>query len=120
MQKWLCLVDGGGVGVWNGLCGSADVVEERGDDRSLCANLGAANKYKIEHLLQPEQQKLIEQAQFYYIAGFFLTVCPEAALHVAKHATQNNKVPSASFCCSVSFVSVQQEWQCLVGWLKRR
>lgn len=60
-------------------------------ERSLCANLGAANKYKLEHLLQPEQQKLIEQAKFFYIAGFFLTVCPEAALHVAKHATDNKK-----------------------------
>ncbi|XP_076821070.1 adenosine kinase-like isoform X2 [Clavelina lepadiformis] len=63
-----------------------------GTDRSLCANLAAANKYKIEHLQKEENWKLLEQASFIYIAGFFLTVSPETIQSVATHAAQNGKV----------------------------
>jgi len=62
-----------------------------GQDRSLVADLSAANHYKIEHLQQPAHQEMMKNAQFYYIAGFFLTVCPEAAMSVAQHAHDNNK-----------------------------
>ena len=60
--------------------------------RSLCAHLAAANTFTIDHILKPENQQLIHSASFYYIAGFFLTVCPEAILHVAKHAHESGKV----------------------------
>ncbi|PAV64816.1 hypothetical protein WR25_01047 [Diploscapter pachys] len=59
--------------------------------RSLCAHLAAANTFTIDHILKPENQQLIHSASFYYIAGFFLTVCPEAILHVAKHAHESGK-----------------------------
>lgn len=62
-----------------------------GKNRSLCANLAAANCYKFEHLQQPENWKLVEQANYYYIAGFFLTVSPESILAVGKHAYENKK-----------------------------
>jgi len=39
--------------------------------RSLCASLGAANNYKIHHLQQPENWKLVAKAKFYYIAVSF-------------------------------------------------
>jgi len=39
-----------------------------------------------------EQQKLIQEARYFFIAAFFLTVCPEAAMHIAEHAAQHNKV----------------------------
>ena len=72
-------------------------------ERSLCANLSAANDYKIEHLLQPEQTKVVEAAKFYYIAGFFLTVSPDSMIHVGKHAAEQNKTflmnLSAPFLC---------------------
>ena len=59
--------------------------------RSLVANLGAANSYKQEHLPKPENWKLIEQAQFAYIAGFFLTVSIDSILSVGKHCAETNK-----------------------------
>ncbi|KAJ1992004.1 hypothetical protein H4R33_001162 [Dimargaris cristalligena] len=62
-----------------------------GTDRSLVANLAAANSYKIDHLKRPEVWAQIEKAQFYYITGFFLTVSPDSILEVAKHAHANGK-----------------------------
>uniref|UniRef100_A0A8C6K6J3 Adenosine kinase n=1 Tax=Nothobranchius furzeri TaxID=105023 RepID=A0A8C6K6J3_NOTFU len=70
-----------------------------GDNRSLVANLAAANCYKKEkHLDLEENWKLVEKARVYYIAGFFLTVSVESILKVAKHASENNKL----FCMNLS------------------
>uniref|UniRef100_A0A673MHT5 Adenosine kinase n=1 Tax=Sinocyclocheilus rhinocerous TaxID=307959 RepID=A0A673MHT5_9TELE len=70
-----------------------------GDNRSLVANLAAANCYKKEkHLDLEENWKLVEKAEVYYIAGFFLTVSLESILKVAKHASENNKI----FCLNLS------------------
>ncbi|KAI1894274.1 hypothetical protein AGOR_G00114120 [Albula goreensis] len=75
-----------------------------GDNRSLVANLAAANCYKKDkHLDLEENWKLVEKAKVYYIAGFFLTVSLESILKVAKHASENNKIfslnLSAPFIC---------------------
>uniref|UniRef100_A0A673H2T8 Adenosine kinase n=1 Tax=Sinocyclocheilus rhinocerous TaxID=307959 RepID=A0A673H2T8_9TELE len=64
-----------------------------GDNRSLVANLAAANCYnKEKHLDVDRNWSLVEKARVYYIAGFFLTVSPESILKVAKHASDNNKI----------------------------
>ena len=60
--------------------------------RSLVANLGAANSYKMNHLKEKENWKLVEQAKISYIAGFFLTVSVDSILAMAKHCTENNKL----------------------------
>lgn len=39
-----------------------------GKHRSLCANLAAANCFTIDHIQKPENRKLIENAQFFYIS----------------------------------------------------
>ena len=70
-----------------GTCG----VLVNGGERSLCAALNAANNYKIAHLERPENWKLVEDAKFYYSAGFFLTVSPDSMLKVAKHAAAAGK-----------------------------
>ncbi|KAM5559784.1 adenosine kinase 2-like [Rosa sericea] len=74
-----------------------------GDERSLVANLSAANCYKFEHLTRPENWALVEKAKYLYIAGFFLTVSPESIQLVAEHAANNNKIfgmnLSATFIC---------------------
>lgn len=62
-----------------------------GGERTLCANLGAANNYKVEDLELPAKWSIAENAKFYYMAGFFITVCPPAIMKVAKHAAENNK-----------------------------
>jgi len=61
-------------------------------NRSLVANLSAADKYSIEHLKKPENWELVEKAKFYYIGGFFFTHSHESIMAVAKHAAENNKV----------------------------
>lgn len=63
-----------------------------GHDRSLCTHLAAANCYKLDHLKQPEIWKLVEAAQFYYVGGYHLTVCPPAAQALAEEAAAKNKV----------------------------
>ncbi|KAJ7542565.1 hypothetical protein O6H91_09G000900 [Diphasiastrum complanatum] len=70
-----------------GTCGVLVV----GGERSLVANLSAANCYKVDHLKQPEIWALVEKAKFFYIAGFFLTVSPASILLVAKHAAEKGK-----------------------------
>ncbi|XP_062319198.1 adenosine kinase-like isoform X1 [Osmerus eperlanus] len=75
-----------------------------GDNRSLVANLAAANCYKKDkHLDLEENWKLIEKARVFYIAGFFLTVSVESILKVAKHASENNKLFSLNL--SAPFIS---------------
>jgi adenosine kinase len=39
-----------------------------GKDRSLVANLSAANHYKKEHIMQPANWAFVERAQVVYIA----------------------------------------------------
>lgn len=74
-----------------------------GYNRSLCANLAAANLYKKSHLDQKENWALVEKAKYYYIAGFFLTVSTDSMLAIAKHAAENGKTfmmnLSAPFLC---------------------
>ncbi|KAK6037399.1 hypothetical protein COOONC_25095, partial [Cooperia oncophora] len=60
--------------------------------RSLCAHLAAANTFTIEHMLKPENAKIIENAKYFYIAGFFLTVSPPSIMHVAEHSFKHDKV----------------------------
>ncbi|XP_019357928.1 PREDICTED: adenosine kinase isoform X1 [Gavialis gangeticus] len=74
------------------------------DNRSLVANLAAANCYKKEkHLDLDKNWKMVEKAKVYYIAGFFLTVSPEAVLKVASQASANNKIFSLNL--SAPFIS---------------
>uniref|UniRef100_A0A674NGF8 Adenosine kinase n=1 Tax=Takifugu rubripes TaxID=31033 RepID=A0A674NGF8_TAKRU len=76
-----------------------------GDNRSLVANLAAANCYKRDkHLDLEENWKLVEKAKVYYIAGFFLTVSVESILKVAKHASETNKL----FCLNLSAPFISQ------------
>jgi adenosine kinase len=71
--------------------------------RSLAAHLAAANTFTIDHLDKEENIKAIEKAKFYYITGFFITVCPEAIIRIAKHAVEHDKV--LMFNLSAPFVS---------------
>jgi adenosine kinase len=72
--------------------------------RSLVANLAAANHYKRDHLMKPENWSLVDQARYAYIGGFFLTVSPDSILEVGKHCSETNKYfmmnLSAPFICT--------------------
>lgn len=58
-------------------------------ERSLVANLSAANNYKLSHC--EENWSVVEAAKFYYMAGFFITVSPDTILKVAKHSCEQSK-----------------------------
>jgi adenosine kinase len=60
-------------------------------ERSLVADLSAANHFHHDHLAKPESLEIIKQGQFFYSAGFHLTVSPEAVMTLAKHAQESNK-----------------------------
>jgi adenosine kinase len=61
-------------------------------ERSLVANLAAANKFTPEHLETPALKEAIEKARIYYSSGFFLTVSPPAFQAVAAHANKADKI----------------------------
>ncbi|XP_019644759.1 PREDICTED: adenosine kinase-like isoform X1 [Branchiostoma belcheri] len=71
------------------------------NNRSLCANLAAANCYKKEHL--DKNMALVKKADVCYIGGFFLTVSPESILAVAQSCAEDNRTfalnLSAPFLC---------------------
>jgi len=62
-----------------------------GKHRSLVAYLAAANKFDKSHLAIKSNWALVEKAHYYYMAGFPLTVCPDAMLQVAQHAAVHDK-----------------------------
>jgi len=70
----------------------------KGGERSLIANLAAANNFKPAHLETAEAKAIYESASLYYIAGFFLTVSVESLKIVAEHAVANDK----TFCLNLS------------------
>lgn len=69
-----------------------------GGERSLIANLAAANTFKIDHIKTATSEAIINRAKVYYISGFFLTVSVDTILSVAKHSAENNKI----FCMNLS------------------
>lgn len=74
-----------------------------GHDRSMCTDLGAANCYDLDHLKSPEVWKLVENADFYFVGGYHLTVCPPAIMALAEEAAAKNK--SFIFSLSAPFIS---------------
>ena len=49
----------------SGTC--AVLLTNNGANRSLCANLAAANLFTKDHIEVPENRELIEKADYYYI-----------------------------------------------------
>jgi adenosine kinase len=74
-----------------------------GGERSLVANLAAANTFSSAHMETDAAKAIVDRAQIYYISGFFLTVSLESILTVANKAVANSKVfsmnLSAPFVC---------------------
>lgn len=60
-----------------------------GKDRSLVANLQAANAYQGKHL--EDNWHLAEEASVIYGTGYFLAVSPESHLKLGKHCSENGK-----------------------------
>eukprot|EP00494_Astrolonche_serrata_P027282 UN27545 len=67
-------------------------VAVKAKERSLVANLSAANEFKADHMNTKESKAIWENAKVCYIAGFWLTVTPETMISIGKHC-QTNKRP---------------------------
>ncbi len=57
----------------------------------MCTHLAAANEYKLSHLQSEPIWSLVKSTETFYVGGYHLTVCPPAAMAVAKHAAESNK-----------------------------
>jgi adenosine kinase len=62
-----------------------------GGERSLIANLAAANTFSADHLDKPEAKEIVDRAKIIYVTGFFLTVSVESILRLAKHSVAECK-----------------------------
>ncbi|CAI5701538.1 unnamed protein product [Peronospora effusa] len=75
-------------GIKTGTCAVCVVDSER----SLVADLSAANHFHHDHLTKSESQEIISKGRIFYSAGFHLTVSPPAVMTLAEHAKANNKI----------------------------
>lgn len=57
-----------------------------GHDRSLCANLAAAETFTLDQINQKVNRKIVENAGYFYVTGIFLTVSLASVFDIAKHA----------------------------------
>jgi sugar/nucleoside kinase (ribokinase family) len=69
-----------------------------GGERSLVANLAAANTFAHTHMETPQAKAMVARAHIYYSAGFFLTVSVDSMLAVAKESVAHNK----TYCLNLS------------------
>jgi adenosine kinase len=62
-----------------------------GGERSLIANLSAANTFNVSHLETSEAKDIISSAEIFYATGFFLTVSVDSMLLLAKYSIEHHK-----------------------------
>uniref|UniRef100_A0A4W5LPM2 Adenosine kinase n=1 Tax=Hucho hucho TaxID=62062 RepID=A0A4W5LPM2_9TELE len=72
--------------------GTCAVCVNEAGERSLVANLSAANEFELAHLDDEASKTIVENGKLYYSAGFHLTVCPQAIMKLAEHAAYSNKI----------------------------
>jgi adenosine kinase len=77
--------------------GTCAVLVNNGE-RSLVANLAAANTFTHAHLDTAEAKEAVAKAQIVYISGFFLTVSMDSIMTVAKQSVEEDKI----FCMNIS------------------
>lgn len=73
-----------------------------GKHRSLIANLAAANHFSKDHVTK--NFKYVEEADYYYISGFFLTVSVPSIMTIAETAKEANKTFMMNL--SAPFISI--------------
>jgi adenosine kinase len=60
-------------------------------ERSLCADLAAANDYQHSHFESSEIQDLVKKIDIVYTTGFFLTVSPQTLIELGQHCLTHKK-----------------------------
>ena len=69
-----------------------------GDERTLCANLGAANKYSTSDLWSQQNIDLLNNVRVIYVEGFFFNHSFEATMELATFANRNGKTFVFNLC----------------------
>lgn len=75
-----------------------------GGERSLVANLAAANNFKVDFLKQEENMAVLQKARVVYSAGFFITVSPESIMVCAEHcaSVKSSDGKKKQYCMNIS------------------
>jgi len=71
--------------------GTCAVLVTADGERSLIANLAAANSFKATHLEEAGPKGVINAASIFYITGFFLTVSCDSIELIGKHCVAEQK-----------------------------
>eukprot|EP01116_Phalansterium_solitarium_P015416 TRINITY_DN3405_c0_g1_i1.p2 TRINITY_DN3405_c0_g1~~TRINITY_DN3405_c0_g1_i1.p2 ORF type:complete len:353 (-),score=161.24 TRINITY_DN3405_c0_g1_i1:114-1172(-) len=79
-------------------------------ERSLVANLGAAEKYSKSHFDSAEVQAVLAKASYFYQESYFLTHSPEVSLALAQYASRTRKYFALNVS-AVFLVEVDFFWQ---------
>jgi adenosine kinase len=61
-----------------------------GDERTLCANLGAAEKYETSDLWTDKNLSLLKSIQVIYVEGYFMSHSFETTMELAVFERRNN------------------------------
>jgi len=62
-----------------------------GENRSLLTQLGAAQRFNMQHLMNPDNFRWVESASYFYITGYFLLVSLESAKEVCTYSHEKHK-----------------------------
>jgi adenosine kinase len=81
-------------GVATGTC----AVLINGGERSLVANLAAANTFTAAHLETEDAKDAVKKSQIVYTSGFFLTVSVDSIVNVCKAVVEDDKI----YCLNLS------------------
>ncbi|MCJ1306941.1 adenosine kinase [Agyrium rufum] len=75
-----------------------------GHDRSMATHLAAANEYKLSHLQSEKIWPIAQAANFYYVGGFHLTVCPPAIVALGEEAASSSSGKTFIMNLSAPFI----------------
>ena len=70
----------------------------RGAERTLAANLGAANSYQVSDLWSGDNRARLLHAKVIYVEGYFLSHSPDTAMELALFAEKNKKTFVFNLC----------------------
>jgi adenosine kinase len=84
-----------------GTCGV--IVSSHGKNRSLVANLGAANHFKVSHL-QNHQTDVLDKASLIYSSGFFITSSTESVDYISNYVATSERRPLFAFNIAAPFL----------------
>jgi len=84
-----------------GTCGV--IVSNHGKNRSLVANLGAANHFKKSHL-ETHKSDVLDKASLIYSSGFFITASTESVDYLANYIATRSDGPVFAFNIAAPFI----------------